>query len=305
MTRAAVLLVSLCLFAPATAAAPPLAVSAVAPVLPQPRPTDGPKPSAPLTKGQATMCQIIEGAAHENGLPPEFLARLLWQESSFYPDAVSWAGAQGVAQFMPPTASDRGLADPFDPAKAIPASAAFLRDLRADFGNLGLAAAAYNAGPTRLANWLAGKGFLPLETQAYVKAITGYTADQWAAAGGKPKIAGVDKSSLFPLDCVQVVAKLRIPGGRRVVRPHVIAPWGVVVSGAYSRKVALAAFDAARRRHPAVLAGIDPLVMGRRMRGRGFRPFYQVRLPAGSRSTANALCVRLRRAGESCVVLRN
>jgi hypothetical protein len=304
MIRTAAFLVPLCLLAaaPARAATPSTLVPPAA-VLPQPRPAA--QAPAPLTKGQATMCQIIETAAHENDLPPEFLARLLWQESSFDANAVSWAGAQGIAQFMPPTASDRGLADPFDPAEAIPASAAFLRELRAEFGNLGLAAAAYNAGPTRLANWLGGTGFLPFETQAYVRAITGYTVDQWAAAGTKPKIAGSEKSTLFPLDCTAVVAKLRLPGGRRVVRPRVIAPWGVVVSGAYSRKVAFAAFEALRRRHPVVLGGIDPLVMGRRMRGRGFRPFYQVRLPAGSRSAANALCGRLQRAGGSCVVLRN
>ena len=53
----------------------------------------------------------------------------------------------GVAQFMSGTASERGLADPFDPATAIPASAKLLAELARRFGNLGLSAAAYNAGP--------------------------------------------------------------------------------------------------------------------------------------------------------------
>jgi soluble lytic murein transglycosylase-like protein len=81
---------------------------------------------------------------------------------------VSRAGAQGVAQFMPATARWRGLADPFDPVEAIAKSAKLLRDLRRDFGNLGLAAAAYNAGPARVRDWLAGRRGLPRETRPCV-----------------------------------------------------------------------------------------------------------------------------------------
>ena len=113
------------------------------------------------------------------GLPVGFFTRLIWRESAFRPTAVSPAGAQGVAQFMPRTASERGLADPFDPAAAIPESAKLLAELELRFGNLGLAAAAYNAGPTAVDNWLAGKGALPFETQDYVLAITGYSAEDW------------------------------------------------------------------------------------------------------------------------------
>ena len=81
---------------------------------------------------------------------------------------MSRAGAQGVAQFMPATARWRGLADPFDPVEAIAKSAKLLRDLRRDFGNLGLAAAAYNAGPARVRDWLAGRRGLPRETRPCV-----------------------------------------------------------------------------------------------------------------------------------------
>ena len=79
-------------------------------------------------------------------IPVAFFARLLWQESRFRSGEVSRAGAQGVAQFMPSTAAEIGLDNPFDPYKALPASAKLLQKLRRDFGNLGLAAAAYNAG---------------------------------------------------------------------------------------------------------------------------------------------------------------
>ena len=80
---------------------------------------------------------------------------------------------------MPGTALDRGLADPFDPEQAIPAAAHLLSDLRAQFGNLGLAAAAYNGGPNRVATWLTRNGGLPYETRDYVIRITGRTAEDW------------------------------------------------------------------------------------------------------------------------------
>ena len=94
----------------------------------------------------------------------------------------SSAGALGIAQFMPETASDRGLDNPFDPLQAIPASARLLRDMAQKFGNLGLAAAAYNAGPRRIEDWLAKRGPLPQETQAYVRTITSWPAETWTAA---------------------------------------------------------------------------------------------------------------------------
>ena len=95
--------------------------------------------------------------------------------------------AQGIAQFMPGTASERRLLDPFDPVQALPKSAEFLNELRGQFGNLGLAAAAYNAGPRRVQEWLAGSGGMPQETRNYVVAITGSTVDDWAAAARNGK----------------------------------------------------------------------------------------------------------------------
>jgi hypothetical protein len=95
---------------------------------------------------------------------------------------VSSAGAEGIAQFMPETSASEGLHNPFDPAEAIPASARFLHKLIGQFGNLGLAAAAYNAGPKRIQDWLAKKGHLPQETQGYVKTVTGRPAETWRVA---------------------------------------------------------------------------------------------------------------------------
>ena len=132
----------------------------------------------------AEVCDAVKQSAKSNNLPVTFLIRLLHQESGFRPDVVSHAGAQGVAQFMPETASRMGLQNPFDPLQAIPASARLLRNLFAQFGNIGLAAAAYNAGPKRVQDWLASKNKkakLPEETQGYVRAITGKPVENWKA----------------------------------------------------------------------------------------------------------------------------
>jgi len=133
----------------------------------------------PPTMPQATLRKMAEDAATAHTLPVNYFLRLIRQESGFNPNSISAVGAQGIAQFMPATAIDRGLKDPFDPAEALPKSAELLSDLRNHFGNLGLAAAAYNAGRERIRKWLAGEGQLPLETINYVRRITGHDAVEW------------------------------------------------------------------------------------------------------------------------------
>ncbi|MDB5573087.1 MAG: transglycosylase [Tardiphaga sp.] len=136
-------------------------------------------PPPQLTIGE--FCEALAEAAEASDIPVAFFARLIWQESKFKHDATSHVGAQGVAQFMPRTAAEMGLDDPFDPRKALPASAKFLRKLHDQFGNLGLAAAAYNAGSGRIQNWLARRGPLPDETRNYVRKITGNPAETWTS----------------------------------------------------------------------------------------------------------------------------
>jgi len=135
------------------------------------------------------ICDTLAESAKSNDLPAPFFIRLLFQESGFRPEVVSRAGAQGVAQFMPDTSASMGLINPFDPVQAIPTSARLLRSLFQQFGNLGLAAAAYNAGPKRIEEWLTKKGKLPQETQAYVRAITGRPIETWKVAeAGNPQM---------------------------------------------------------------------------------------------------------------------
>lgn len=151
-------------------------------------------PLRPLLKpivyrSREEICDLLATATRSNDLPAHFFIRLLYQESNFRLGAISSAGALGIAQFTAETATDRGLDNPFDPAQAIPASARLLRDLYQKFGNLGLAAAAYNAGPRRISDWLANKGPLPQETQDYVKIITGWPPETWTVAqAGSPAL---------------------------------------------------------------------------------------------------------------------
>ena len=161
-------------------------------------------PIAEPTAAEAThpptadeVCATLEQAAAENALPVEFFARVIWQESRFNARAISPKGAAGIAQFMPQTASWHGLADPFDPTEALRHSARYLRELRDQFGNLGLAAAAYNAGPGRVSAWLTSHRQLPGETRRYVAAVTGRTADEWSSPS-PPKDAEVSIPKAIP-----------------------------------------------------------------------------------------------------------
>jgi soluble lytic murein transglycosylase-like protein len=108
----------------------------------------GPREDSSGSAGMSAdaICAALDRSASQNDLPLDFFTRLIWQESRFNPFSVSRAGARGIAQFMPGTAHRIGLSDPFDPIEALPKSAELLRDLRTKFGNLGLAAAAHNAG---------------------------------------------------------------------------------------------------------------------------------------------------------------
>jgi hypothetical protein len=253
------------------------------------------------------VCRLIEPAARKEGLPIAFFTRLIWRESSFRKTVVSRAGAQGIAQFMPGTAKERGLADPFDPEAAIPASANFLAELKAQFGNLGLAAAAYNAGPGRVKNWLDGKASLPAETVAYVRFVTRRPADAWAALSrGEP--AG-EAPEAEPEDCLKVTVLLRVPvrtdDGEVGIALAPLSPWGVQVAGNFSKAIALRSWERVRVAQAQVIGEARPMIIGTRLAGRGRRAFYRVRLPAETRADAESLCTRLRQASGSCIVLKN
>jgi hypothetical protein len=258
------------------------------------------------------ICLMIESAAKSNALPLEFFARVIWQESRFQSDAVgpvtrSGQRAQGIAQFMPGTATERRLLDPFDPVQALPKSAEFLNELRNQFGNLGLAAAAYNAGPRRVQEWLAGTGPMPHETRNYVAVITGSTVDEWAAAGKGGKMPSGGPATT----CRELMALLKrapnpfITELEQHVQIAAAKLWGVQLAAGFDRNKALAMYARAIKRLSAVIGDQDPSILSSVDRSRGNHIFYQVRIGADTRGAADDLCNRIRRAGGACFVLKN
>jgi hypothetical protein len=255
---------------------------------------------------QTSTCDLVESSAADHGLPVDYFTRLIWRESSFRPSVVSPVGAQGIAQFMPGTAAERGLLDPFDPLQAIPASAHLLKSLTERFGNLGLAAAAYNAGPRRVDEWLAGTGGLPRETRTYVAAITGRTAEEWRDLSEPEPEAEPEEATT----CLDVLASLDAPPltSAALQAPEAQAdwqPWGVQLAGNFSQAQALASYRRLQKSHSALLGGRDPLIIRSRNLSRGSRPMVHVRLPAPTRDAADDLCRQLRDDGAPCVVLKN
>ncbi|MBB4664492.1 transglycosylase SLT domain-containing protein [Conexibacter arvalis] len=129
----------------------------------------------------AAYAPAIARAAQRWNVSAALLAAQLYAESGFNPFAVSSAGAQGIAQFMPGTARQYGLSDPFDAPAAIDAQGRMMRDLLRQFGTVPLALAAYNAGPGAVS----GCGCIPPypETQAYVARILGLLRGAGDTAG--------------------------------------------------------------------------------------------------------------------------
>ena len=190
----------------------------------------------------------------------------------------------------------------------MPKSAEFLAELREQFGNLGLAAAAYNAGPRRVQEWLAGTGGMPSETRNYVYAITGSSVEDWAKAGK----GGKQPERMPTSSCRELMALLK-----QAPNPFVAG---------LEQRVTLAAAQgmgrATRRRLLPRQGAGDVRTRGHAPFGRDRRPrpehpdaracaaagprlFYQVRFGADTRPEADDLCNRIRKAGGACFVLRN
>jgi hypothetical protein len=249
------------------------------------------------------LCGAIERTADDHDLPPDFFARLIWRESRFRPDALSYKGAQGIAQFMPGTAKLRGLQDSYDVLEALQKSAEYLDELRDRFGNLGLAAAAYNAGENGLANFLNG-GRLPTETRSYVMAITAHSVEEWKSDAPDQAAGPLAKDQPFVESCVALADR------RKMVEPPWRtegnwAPWGVQMVANANPDVARRLFFEAVSQLPAPLDQEQPLIMRQRDRSFGFRPRYVTRIPRQTRAEAKDVCKQIRKANQTCLVFKN
>lgn len=135
--------------------------------------------------GTVSLDAIFEEAAAAYDIPVSLLKAVAKAESNFNPSAVSRAGAIGVMQLMPGTASSLGVTDPYDARQNILGGAKYLKsNLERYDGNVSLALAAYNAGPGSVAKY----GGIPpyAETQNYVKKVTSYMNGEELHAGNVP-----------------------------------------------------------------------------------------------------------------------
>ncbi len=269
---------------------------------PVPHPQKTPQTKPTKATFIADVCERIERAAAASGLPPAFFARLLWKESRFNPNAISPKGAMGIAQFMPGTAKLRSLADPFDVTTAIPASAKYLAKLRAQFGNLGLASAAYNAGENRVARWRSGRSRLPGETQDFVVSITGYPAADWSADKPPKAKFTLDPKRTFQAGCRRLPVKRHKLQQRYASAPW--QPWGVHLAANWSLSRALGQYRQIQRKFPGVLKGLDPMVLRQVNYSFGAARRYEIRIGQPDCAEADKFCGRLRRAGGVCIVYK-
>ncbi|WP_347137566.1 lytic transglycosylase domain-containing protein [Paracoccus sp. SSK6] len=251
----------------------------------------------------ADVCMLIEESAREHRLDPNFLARLLWKESRFEPGAISPVGALGIAQFMPGTAELYDLKDPFNPAQAIHKSAWYLRYLTDTFGNIGLAAVAYNGGENRAARFVGQNGGLPYETQDYVAAITGFEALRWR---DNPPPDSELKLALDP-DMAFRPACEKLAGDRRLrefmVQPKVF-PWGVIVASHPSQSGASRQVARLNRSLRPILGDKQVGYVRKRLTGMP-RAVYTAQVGWDSKAEANRFCARFKQLGGRCIVLRN
>ncbi len=249
------------------------------------------------------VCRTLEEAAAENSLPVELFARVIWQESRFNARAVSPKGAAGIAQFMPQTASWHGLADPFNPIEALRHSARYMRELRDQFGNLGLAAAAYNAGPGRVSAWITGNRHLPGETRRYVAAVTGRTADEWSSPS-PPKDAEASIPKAIP--CTRL-ANLILPP-KQEQEQHIeahIPRWGIWVAAHLSESKAWAIYRDRQKWLAPVIGSREPVVLHRQLPGMGMAKRYIIAIGDDSRAPLDSLCAKLIATDFPCDVMRN
>ena len=249
------------------------------------------------------ICDLIEANAAAVGMSPDFFARLIWKESRFDKDARSPVGAQGIAQFMPGTAAERGLADPYDENQAIGHAATYLRDLRAELGSWGLAAAAYNGGINRVKRWMASGGRLPYETEDYVLSITAQPASWFRDEGKEADVKPLDAELDFDAACRNLPI-MPTRGVFAVAESAAMRPWGVQVAGHPNEAIAVRIYHRLQDRYPGVLGGVDPIVMRVRPIS-GPRRITAIRIGADSRKEANRFCAKYRSVGGACMVLRN
>ena len=135
-----------------------------------PKPVPAPTQAASVVLNRQDLNNVVNGAGERHQIDPDFINSVIRAESGFHQNAVSRKGAQGLMQLMPGTASQMGVANPFDPNANVEGGTKYLRELLEKYNfDVPKALAAYNAGPKRVDQY---RGVPPYyETQAYIARI--------------------------------------------------------------------------------------------------------------------------------------
>jgi soluble lytic murein transglycosylase-like protein len=175
-----------------------------------------------FTTGNAEIDSFIVESGKRNSVDPLLLYSIMHQESSFKPRAISYKGARGLMQLMPPTASRFGVTNIWDPKQNIEGGARYMRFLLDLFsGDVRLALAGYNAGEGAVMKY--GNQVPPYsETREYVRRIgTRYSmirdpnASANAAVLSKGELAAAQEKDPTPLNMYErSVFMTRLPDGR-------------------------------------------------------------------------------------------
>ena len=251
----------------------------------------------------ADTCTAIRRDAEAWHLPTGYFARLIWQESHFDANAVSGAGAEGIAQFMPGTGRIQGLANPYNPAEELWRSARYLDALHGKFGNLGLAAAAYNGGENRVARFIAGTGYLAAETLNYVEAITGIPVTDWLVGDVAASEFALAKDTPFQDACVALAETSRLTTFTPPL--GIVQPWGIQIGQFFSQANARRSFDRLQQKFAIALGDEQLMLVAKRNPNFGRALRFTVEIGRASRAEAQTLCTALHKTGGACLVVRN
>lgn len=149
------------------------------------------------------VAPLVERAARENGIPEDLIFGIIWVESRFNPEAVSPVGARGLMQLMPKTADHlaeciqwKGRHEAFDPEFNIAAGSYYIARLIKQFdGDVDLALAAYNAGPTKIRRWMGDDGLPTVSIEYHTMVQTARSFFGGAGDGGR---SGPARRTIIP-----------------------------------------------------------------------------------------------------------
>jgi hypothetical protein len=176
--------------------------------------------------------------------------------------------------------------------------------LRTQFGNLGLAAAAYNAGEQRVIDWQAGNGGMPEETRDYVQFVTGQSIEDWKVKDANFTVPAIGKESSFAANCVALAMRTGQLAGTHM-RSAGRQPWGALLAVGFSESRTVSMFQRLKLRFPQIIANRDPLILRKKNLSRGTRKMVFVMLGEKSAAAANEMCGKLQAAGAPCIVQKN